>query len=115
MTSARVGQNASGELTMFVTCNFFQVYGLDHFERGRTFTADECRRTDAAVAVISDEMWQHRFSGAADILNTPLLINGQTFTIVGVTPPEFAGRLRGAGIWMPYTMEPAFAGAHQCV
>jgi macrolide transport system ATP-binding/permease protein len=112
VTSARVGQNASGELTMFVTCNFFQVYGLDHFERGRTFTADECRRTDAAVAVISDEMWQHRFSGAADILNTPLLINGQTFTIVGVTPPEFAGRLRGAGIWMPYTMEPAFAGAH---
>jgi putative ABC transport system permease protein len=104
VTSAQIGQAESRDLMMLVSCNFFDVYGLDHLERGRAFAADDCERPDTAVAVISDELWQRRFSGVLDILDKPLELNGQTFTIIGVTPPEFSGRLRGPGIWVPYTM-----------
>ncbi|HEX4565415.1 MAG TPA: ABC transporter permease [Vicinamibacterales bacterium] len=106
--SARVSDGATSDLTLLVSCEFFATYGLDHFERGRGFRADECGRPGTPVAVISDELWRTRFDGAADILDKPLVLNGQPFAIVGVTPRDFAGQLRGRGIWLPYTIEPAF-------
>lgn len=104
----RIGQASTRtELTLLVSCNFFDVYGLDRTERGRTFRPDECGQGGPLVAVISDEMWRHRFDADPDILSRPLVVNDQRFTIVGVIPPAFSGRTRGLGIWLPYTVEPA--------
>jgi hypothetical protein len=105
----QLGEQApAGALALLVSCNFFDVYGLDHLERGRTFRPDECAQPGAPVVIISDRLWHRRFGGAADILNTPLVINRQPLTIVGVTPPDFPGNLRGEGIWIPYSMTPVF-------
>src|SRR4029079_761431 len=51
--------------------------------------------------------WRRRLGADPDILGKPLLLNRQPFVIVGVTPPAFAGRIRGEGIWVPYTNQPA--------
>src|SRR5579872_1150902 len=41
--NTRIGdRNPFQELTLLVSCNFFQIYGLDHLERGRAFRSDEC-------------------------------------------------------------------------
>ncbi|MGH9411624.1 MAG: ABC transporter permease, partial [Vicinamibacterales bacterium] len=104
----RLGRNAStSELTLLVSCNFFDVYGLDGMERGRTFRGDECAERGPHVAIISDEIWQRRFDADPDILSKPLFLNGAPYTIVGVTPPKFAGQTRGEGVWIPYALEPA--------
>lgn len=106
----RIGQNSTRtDLTLLVSGNFFDVYGLGHMERGRTFRPEECAQGGPLVAVISDELWRHRFDADPDILARPLIVNGQRFTIVGVTPPAFPGRTRGEGIWLPYTVEPLVA------
>jgi predicted permease len=100
------------ELTMLVSCGFFDVYGLEHLERGRAFRDDECGDRQVPVAVIADEFWTRRFERDPGILGRPLVVNGQAFTIVGVAPPGFSGRLRGEGVWLPYAWEPiATAGA----
>jgi putative ABC transport system permease protein len=61
---------------------------------GRTFTASDDRRgsgPDGPVAVISYNLWQRRFAGAADVVGRTLNIERVPFTVVGVTPPEFFG------------------------
>ncbi len=45
-----------------------------------------------------------------NIVGTVLLLNHQTFTIVGITPERFAGQLRGPGVWVPHTMQALFFG-----
>src|SRR5262249_10594288 len=102
----RVGKNEPvRDVTMLVSCNFFDVYGLDRVELGRTFHAEECAQPGVPVAVISDELWRRRFNADPDILATPLILNGDPYTIVGVTPPGFPGRMRGLGVWLPYTLD----------
>jgi len=104
----RIGEHAPfRELTLLVSCNFFDIYGLDRLERGRTFLQDECAQPAPPVAVISDEFWKRYLDANPGVLSVPLFVNGEAFTIVGVTPPDFAGRLRGDGIWLPYSWEPA--------
>ena len=61
---------------------------------GRTFTAADDRPGGGAegpIAVISHRFWQRRFGGAASVVGAPLIVDGVTVTIVGVTPPEFFG------------------------
>jgi predicted permease len=104
----RIGEHEPfRELTQLVSCGFFDVYGLDRFERGRGFRPEECSERPVPVAVIADEFWHRRLDGDPDVLGKSLPINGRPFTIVGVTPPAFPGRLRGEGVWISYAWEPA--------
>ncbi len=78
---------------MFTSGGYFETLGVPAI-RGRTFTAADDRPGGGAegpVAVISDGFWQRRFGGAATIIGTPLVVDGVTVTIVGVTPPAFVG------------------------
>jgi predicted permease len=97
------------ELTMLVSCGFFDVYGLDGLEQGRTFLADECTDRPVPVAIISDELWTRHFDSDPDILRKSIVIDGRPFTIIGVAPASFSGRLRGDGVWIPYAWEPVLS------
>ena len=104
---SRFGPESVETLSLLVSCNFFDVYGLDHLERGRTFRTEECEPPARPVTVISDEVWRRHFGADPDVLGKPLLLDRQPFTIVGITPPDFPGRVRGEGIWVPYTNQAA--------
>ena len=43
------------------------------------------------VAVISDGFWRSRFGSDPAVLDKQILVEGQTFTIIGVTQKGFAG------------------------
>jgi predicted permease len=106
---SRVDDEVQLELPLLVTCNFFSLYGLDHVSQGRLFRADECTQSGAArVVVISEEMWRSRFLSTPAILGARIRLNERPYTIVGVVPMGFSGRLRGGGIWVPYTMQADF-------
>src|SRR5437773_2507124 len=53
---------------------------------GRTFTADDDRRSSGPVAVISYAFWQRRFGGSRDAIGRTQTIDRVPFTIVGVMP-----------------------------
>lgn len=78
---------------LYASGEFFSTLGVSAL-LGRTLTpADDVRGggPDGPVAVVSYRLWQQRFGGAADVLGARLVVDGASFTIVGVTPPEFFG------------------------
>ena len=56
----------------------------------------------AAIAscVISEGLWKRRFQQSSSVLGTPLQIDGEAFTIVGVAPAGFSEVWR-LDIWTP--------------
>jgi predicted permease len=69
------------------------------------------------VAVISDQYWRRRFDRSVRVLDTELIINGQSMAIVGVAAPEFFGTTvdtETPDLWAPAAMQAAlrFAGGY---
>ena len=79
-----------------VTGNFFDVIGV-RAQLGRVFSTDDDKTPGGhPVVVISQGLWQRRFAGDPNIVGRQLLLNGHTFTVVGVVPagegPEGSGQ-----------------------
>ena len=106
-----IGDDSTGTLILEVSCNFFSVYGLSEPRSGRLFRANECAPgTEERVALVGEEMWRNRFAADPHILGKTILLNRQPFTVVGIAPANFSGRLRGPGIWVPYTIQHRLTG-----
>ena len=110
MADARVAVRAGGQslrLTGQVTTgNYFDVLGVAA-GAGRTLgPADETPAADRAVTVLSDTTARRLFGTATDAVGKTLELNGQRVTVVGVTPPRFAGvdALRPVDLWVPLSM-----------
>jgi predicted permease len=77
-------------LTQSVSGNYYAVLGV-RASIGRTLTD----RDRDPVAVISHRYWERRFGGDPHIAGRGITLQGRSFTIVGVTPPEFFGTQPG--------------------
>lgn len=55
---------------------------------GRTFTESEDEQ-GAKVVVIGYGLWQRRFGGSPDVLGRSLMVNDDSFEVIGVLPPDF--------------------------
>ena len=75
-----VGSNVSPE--------FFKVLGVEP-ALGRSFSEEENRPGAGRVAVISHGLWQRRFGSDPKILGRALTLNGEPYTVVGVTRRGF--------------------------
>ena len=104
-----VGHEDSSILGMLVTCNFFGVYGQVRPLQGRLFNGDECSPGGVSrVAIVSEEFVRSRFGGDANMAGRTIIFNRVPFTIIAVLPAGYAGRLRGPGIWIPWSAQPLF-------
>lgn len=66
--------------------NLPQVLGVQP-QLGRFFTEEETRR-DAKVAVLSDGFWGRRFARDPAIAGRSIQLNGESFEVIGVMPPD---------------------------
>src|SRR5262249_16726689 len=57
---------------------------------GRLFTNDEDKPGGEPVVVLGYGLWQRRFGGQTSILNQTLTLNGRSYTVIGVMPPDYA-------------------------
>jgi predicted permease len=71
-----------------VSANLFSVLGVQPF-RGRLFLPDENRQDKTAV-VLSYGLWQQRYGGDADVIGKQILLNGESYPVVGILPPTFS-------------------------
>src|SRR3989475_2146380 len=71
-----------------VTGGVFPLLGVSPI-KGRFFEAEECTLGRDDVVIISARLWQRRFNSDPQIIGTKLLLNGKTFTVVGVMPASF--------------------------
>lgn len=82
-----------------VSADLFQVLGAAA-ARGRTFLAEEDHPGNNRVVVISHELWQRRFGGDAGLINRAISLNGASYDVVGVMPPDFRF-LTKTDLWTP--------------
>ena len=104
---------------IFASGGYFAALGVAAI-RGRTFTPADDRPgggADGAVAIISYGLWQRRFAGADSVIGAPLVVDGATVTIVGVTAPEFQGLDVGSAfdVALPLETEPLIRGSRSAL
>jgi predicted permease len=71
-----------------VSAEFFPILGVKPL-LGRLFGRGEDHLGAAPVALLAEGFWQRRFGSARDIIGKQIIMNGDAYTIVGVTPASF--------------------------
>jgi predicted permease len=86
-----------------VSSNLLPMLGL-RAEQGRLFTAEEDTVGHPATAVLSYGMWVRHYGGDPHMLGRSIIVNGQTYEVVGIMPQSFA---------LPREVLPTLNGAEQ--
>ncbi len=96
------GAEAQSVQVQLVSGNYFRLLGVRP-NPGRPFTDDDDRIPEGApVAIVSYGLWRQQFGGDPKAIGRTLLIQGKTFTVVGVAPRGFAGIDRQRiDVWLP--------------
>jgi putative ABC transport system permease protein len=92
-------------LGLRATANYFDVYGIKP-QLGRWFSAAEDAPGKNHVVVLSYPFWQRVFGGAANVIDKQVHLNGEPYTIVGVTPASFSQE-RKIDVWTPMAFKPS--------
>jgi predicted permease len=99
------GEMVYGQL---VSGNFFSVLGVEP-ALGRFFRPDEDKGgSSAPTVVISNSFWQRQLGGDRAALGRVLVLNGASYTVIGVAPQSFAGVILGSrhDFWTTLAMTP---------
>src|SRR5437762_11889514 len=88
-----------------VSSNYFSVLGAP-LARGRAFLPEEeTLGHNTPVAIVSYGYWQ-KHDLDPNVLGSQLLINGRSFTIVGIAPKGFVGTMQilSPDVWLPISV-----------
>ncbi len=99
-----------------VTANFFELMGI-HPVLGAGFSTDTSPSTTEKIVVISHNLWQNQFGGNEKIIGEKILLNQESFTVVGVMPagfnfpraaemPKHLGIDKQTDLWTPVQFTP---------
>jgi len=75
---------------------------------GRGFLPEEDKtRGTHPVIVLSHRLWRRRFGADPALVGKRVNLNGYSFTVVGIAPPEFAGTIPGSApdVYVPVMMQ----------
>ena len=82
-----------------VSTSFFPLLGVQA-QLGRVFLPEEGQSGRQHVVLLSDGLWRRRFGADSAISGRKLVMNGQSYLIVGVLPRDFHLPLE-AEVWTP--------------
>jgi putative ABC transport system permease protein len=85
LTGAGEPERLQGQL---VSAEFFSMLGIKPLV-GRDFLPEEDRAGATPAVILSYGFWQRRFGNDPGIIGQQLTLNDQSYTIVGITPPDF--------------------------
>jgi putative ABC transport system permease protein len=88
-----------------VSAAYFRLLGV-HPAIGRDFTNADELNGGASVAILSDAFWRSRFGADASIVGRAIVMDGTSYTVVGVMPPQFEaprfGWMTEDPLWIPF-------------
>lgn len=101
------GKTLNGAIAV-VSGDYFSTLGVEA-AIGRPIAREDDRNAGNPVANLSYGYWQNRLGGDRGVLNQPLRVNGQIFTIVGILPRGFTGVTFGEDpdVYVPLKFKPA--------
>jgi predicted permease len=110
----RIGSNqpAESQRSEYVSGNYFSMFGIGPYT-GRVLTPQDDRKGAEPVVAMSYRTWQQKYGLDPSVVGASFAINGQPFTVVGITPPGFFGdRLQYTpAFWIPLANEPLINGS----
>ena len=71
-----------------VSANLFSVLGVQP-ALGRLFLSEDDQPGAAPVTIISAGLWQRRFGADPQLINRAVQLDGESYTVIGVLPPNF--------------------------
>jgi predicted permease len=72
-----------------ISSDFFTVLGVNPI-LGRTFRRDEDQVGAGPVVILGGGFWKRKFGSSPEVLGKSLILNGVSYTIVGVIPSSFS-------------------------
>jgi putative ABC transport system permease protein len=110
----RIGSNqpAESQRSEYVSGNYFSMFGIGPYT-GRVLMPQDDRKGADPVAVMSYRTWRQKYGQDPSVVGASFTMNGQSFTVVGITPPGFFGdRLQYTpAFWIPLANEPLINGS----
>jgi len=92
----------------YVSGNYFSTFGIPPYA-GRTITPSDEAKGSPPVAMMSFRTWQEKFGKDPSAIGAGFVINGQPFTVIGITPPGFFGdrvQSNPPAFFLPLSVEP---------
>jgi predicted permease len=83
-----------------VSPEFFDTLGVS-LVQGRTFSEDELTYDNSHRMILTHELWQTQFAGADDVLGQTIMVDGQTYEVIGLLPPNFKFLTSNAKFYVP--------------
>jgi predicted permease len=88
-----------------VTADYFKVFGIGA-ALGRTFRANEDQAGTEPLVVLSHGAWMTHFGGDPKILQKQVVLNGQSYQVIGVLEPSAFDRDQ-TEFWTPFIFDQA--------
>jgi predicted permease len=88
-----------------VSGDYFSVFGIT-LQRGQGLTTVHDQLSESAPSVvISDRFWKNRLGSDPDIVGKQLVLNGNSFFVIGIVAPFFTGTdpTVSTDVWVPIT------------
>src|SRR5256886_1632357 len=86
--------------------SLFPLLGAEPI-KGRTFAREEQGQGHDDVVVISERLWKRRFNSDPMLIGKTLLLNGRSYTVIGVMPARFEFPIPLFGVQGNQFAEPA--------
>jgi predicted permease len=85
--SVRAGIGVDNVDGQYVSGGYYDVMGIPAF-RGRVISPEDDTLSAEPVVVLGHDYWERRFNSDPGTVGSVIQVNGLSFTVVGVTPPE---------------------------
>ncbi len=83
-----------------ISAGFFSTLGVTPVI-GRTFRPEDDQAGAGPVVILSGGLWKRKFGSSLDILGKSMILNGTSYTIVGVVPASFTLYGRDRDVYTP--------------
>ena len=81
-----IGKGEAERLTGYmISADFFSTLGVKPV-LGRTFRPDDDRLGAAPVVILGGGFWKRKFGSSLEVIGKSIILNGTSYTIVGVIP-----------------------------
>jgi putative ABC transport system permease protein len=102
--SLGAGERPEPVVAARVSPRFFELLGARPL-RGRMFRTEEGTESGHRVVVLSHLFWQERFGQEDDPVGDTMILNHESYTVVGVLPEDFEFFNPQVELWLPLPLE----------
>jgi putative ABC transport system permease protein len=89
---------------VIISGDIFQTLGVNP-GLGRSFLPEEERPGNDKVAVLSHSFWQRKFGSDPNIIGRTLILDNESYSVVGVMPKDFKFLYEKAELWVPLAVD----------